>query len=55
MHLPSLDLPRLAQHFLASVVAFFLMCSLINELLVKSMLGWTHSGFSLDTSRAPKR
>jgi len=26
------------------------MCSLINERLAKSMLGWTHSGFSLDMS-----
>jgi hypothetical protein len=48
VHVPSLDLPRLAQCFRASMVAFFLTRSLINERLVKSMLGWTHSGFSLD-------
>jgi hypothetical protein len=32
------------------MVAFFLRRSLINERLAKSMLGWTHSGFSLDMS-----
>ena len=50
VHLPSLDLQRLAQYFRASMVAFFLRRSLINERLAKSMLGWTHSGFSLDMS-----
>jgi hypothetical protein len=50
VHLPSLDLPRLAQYFRASMVAFFLNRSLINERLAKSMLDWTHSGFSLDMS-----
>jgi hypothetical protein len=48
VHMPSLDLPRLAQCFRASMVAFFLTRSLINERLAKRMLGWTHSGFSLD-------
>jgi hypothetical protein len=43
---PSLDLPRLAQYFRASMVGFFFKRSLINERLAKSMLGWTHSGFS---------
>ncbi len=32
------------------MVAFFLSRSLINERLARSMLGWTHSGFSLDMS-----
>jgi hypothetical protein len=50
VHLPSLDLPRLAQYFRPSMVAFFLSRSLINERLAKSMLGWTHSGFSPDMS-----
>ena len=50
VHLPSLDLPRLAQYFRASMVAFFLNRSLINERLARNMLGWTHSGFSLDMS-----
>ena len=50
VHIPSLDLPRLAQYFRASIVAFFLRRSLINERLATSMLGWTHSGFSLDMS-----
>jgi hypothetical protein len=50
VHMPSVDLTRLAQYFHASMVAFFLMCSLINERLAKSMLGRTHSCFSLDMS-----
>ncbi len=50
VHLPSLDLPRLAQYFRASMVAFFLNRSLTNEHLAKSMLRWTHSGFGLDMS-----
>jgi hypothetical protein len=50
VHVPSLDLPRLAQLFRASTVAFYLQRSLINERLARSMLGWTHSGFSLDMS-----
>ena len=32
------------------MVGFFFKRSLINERLVKSMLGWTHSGFSLGMS-----
>ena len=50
VHVPAVDLPRLAQYFSASMVAFFLRRSLLNERLAKSMLGWTHSGFSLDMS-----
>jgi len=43
------DLQRLdTQYFRASMVAFFLRHSLINERLARSMLGWTHRGFSLD-------
>jgi hypothetical protein len=45
-----LDVQRLAQYFRASMVAFFLRRSLVNERLAKSMLGWTHSGFNLDMS-----
>jgi hypothetical protein len=50
VHVPAVDLPRLAQYFPASVIGFFLRRSLINERLAKSMLGWTHSGFSLNMS-----
>jgi hypothetical protein len=50
MHVSALDLQRLAQYFRASMVAFFLERCLINERLARSMLGWTHSGFSLDMS-----
>jgi len=50
VHVPSVDLPRLAQYFRASMIGFFLKRSLINERLAKSMMGWTHSCFSLDIS-----
>src|SRR5271157_1412834 len=50
VHVPAVDLQRLAQYYRASMVAFFLRRSLINEQLAGSMLGWTHSGFSLDMS-----
>jgi hypothetical protein len=46
MHVPSLDLQRLAQHYRASMVTFFFRRSLINKRLARSMPGWTHSGFS---------
>jgi hypothetical protein len=48
VHLPSLDLPRLAQYFRASMIAFSLNRSRINVRPAKNMLGWTHGGFSLD-------
>jgi hypothetical protein len=50
VHIPTLDLAKLAHYFRASMVAFFLKRSLLNERLARSMLGWTHSGFSLDLS-----
>jgi hypothetical protein len=50
VHVPSVDLQRLAQYYRASMVTFFLKRSLINERLARSMLSWTHSGFSLDMS-----
>jgi hypothetical protein len=50
VHIPALDLARLAQYFRAAMVAFFLHRSLINERLARSMLEWTHSGFSVDLS-----
>jgi hypothetical protein len=50
VHIPTLDLARLVQYFRASIVAFFLQRSLINQRLARSMLDWIHSGFSLDMS-----
>ena len=41
VHVPSVDLQRLAQYFRASMV---------DQRLARSMLDWTHSGFSLDMS-----
>ena len=46
--MPSLDLFKLSQYFRSSMVAFFLKRSLLNERLARNMLGWTHSGFSVD-------
>ena len=50
VHIPTLDLARLARYFRAAMVAFFLQRSLISERLARSMLAWTHSGFSVDLS-----
>jgi hypothetical protein len=50
VHVPTLDLARLARYFRAAMVAFFLQRSLISERLARSMLEWTHSGFSVDLS-----
>ena len=50
IHVPCLDLDRLSQYFRPSMVAFFLKRTLLNERLAKNMLGWTHSGFSIDLS-----
>jgi hypothetical protein len=36
--------------FRQRVMAFFLERKLLNEQLAKNMLGWTHSGFSVDAS-----
>jgi hypothetical protein len=55
VHIPSLDLARLARYFRTATVAFFLQHSLISERLTRSMLAWTHSGFSVDLSvRIPR-
>ncbi len=48
IHVPCLDLDRLSHYFRASMVAFFLKRTLLNERLARNMLGWTHSGFSVD-------
>ena len=48
VHVRSLDFAKLAQCFRSTVVAFFLRRQLINERLARSMLDWTHSGFSVD-------
>jgi hypothetical protein len=48
VHVPSLDLARLSQYFRCTMVAFFLKRTLLNERLARNMLGWTHSGFSVD-------
>ena len=50
IHIPTLDLARFARYFRAAMVAFFLQRSLISERLARSMLAWTHSGFSVDLS-----
>ena len=50
VHVPSLDLAKLGQYFRSSIVAYFLKHSLLNERLTRNMLGWTHSGFSVDLS-----
>ena len=48
IHVPSLNLSKLSQYFRSSMVAFFLKRTLLNERLARNMLGWTHSGFSVD-------
>ena len=48
IHVPSLNLAKLSEYFRASMVAFFLKRTLLNERLARNMLGWTHSGFSVD-------
>ncbi|MBE3038044.1 MAG: transposase zinc-binding domain-containing protein, partial [Chloroflexi bacterium] len=50
VHMPCLDLAKLSQYFRSSMVAFFLKRTLLNERLAKNILGWTHSGFSVDLS-----
>jgi len=45
---PSLNLSELSQYFRSRMVAFFLKRTLLNERLARNMLGWTHSGFSVD-------
>jgi len=50
VHVPSLDLTKLSQYFRSRMVAFFLRRSFLNERLARNMLGWTHSGFSVDLS-----
>ena len=48
VHVPSLYLAKLSQYFRSSMVAYFLKHSLLNKRLARNMLGWTHSGFSVD-------
>ena len=50
VHVPSLNLDKLSQYFRSSIIALFLKRSLLNERLARNMLGWTHSGFSVDLS-----
>jgi hypothetical protein len=55
VHIPTLDLARLVRYFRTAMVTFFLQRSLINGRLARSMLEWTHSGFSVDLSvRIPR-
>ena len=54
VHLPAMDLPRMSSCFRQRVIAFFLCRKLLIERLAKSMIQWTHSGFSVDaTVRIP--
>ena len=54
VHLPAMDLARMSSCFRQRVIAFFLCRKLLNERLAKSMIQWTHSGFSVDaTVRIP--
>jgi hypothetical protein len=49
-----MDLARMSSCFRQRVIAFFLCRKLLNERLAKSMIQWTHSGFSVDaTVRIP--
>jgi len=50
VHIPTVDLAKMSGCFRQRVVAFFLERKLLNERLAKNMLGWTHSGFSVDAS-----
>jgi hypothetical protein len=50
VHIPTVDLAKMSGCFRQRVVAFFVERKLLNERLAKSMLGWTHSGFSVDAS-----
>jgi len=48
VHLPTVDLAKMSACFRQRVIAFFLQRKLLNERLAKSMVQWTHSGFSVD-------
>ncbi len=50
VHVAQIDLQRMSACFRQRVVAFFLERKLLNERLGRSMLEWTHSGFSVDAS-----
>jgi hypothetical protein len=50
VNLPKVDLQKMSGCFRQRVVAFFVERKLLNERLAKNMLGWTHSGFSVDAS-----
>jgi hypothetical protein len=54
VHLPAMDLARMSSCFRQRVIGFFVRRKLLNERLAKSMVNWTHSGFSVDaTVRIP--
>ncbi len=63
IHLPVVDLAKMSAWFRQRVIAFFLQRKLLNKRLARSMVDWTHSGFSVDGSvripvgslKAPKR
>jgi len=48
VHVPTVDLVKMSACFRQRVIAFFLERKLLNERLARSMLDWTHSGFSVD-------
>jgi hypothetical protein len=50
VHIPKIDLQKMSSCFRQRVIAFFLERKLLDERLAKSMLDWTHSGFSVDDS-----
>jgi hypothetical protein len=50
VHVPTVDLVKMSAYFRQRVIAFFLERKLLNERLARSMLEWTHSGFSVDAS-----
>ena len=59
VHVPTVDLVKMSACFRQRVIAFFLERKLLNERLARSMLDWTHSGFSVDYANwnpsAPRR
>ena len=50
VHLPTVELARMSACFPQRVIALFLQRKLLNERLAKSMVQWTHSGFSVNAS-----
>ncbi len=47
-HIPTVDLAKMSACFRQLVVESYVERKLLNERLAGSMLGWTHSGFSVD-------